>query len=144
MTAPDPLFLLQYLQIKDSRLYDFLRFLLQRISNLQNQINNLPAPSTAAPVAPGSAMGGTFNINFGATLDDIKTGSVADARITGTEYIVLGLGPGGPGHTDGTEDPVLEQIHLMVSAISVGSFSWVAHAPNRTKDRYTAYWVGVA
>lgn len=34
MTAPDPLFLLQYLQTKDSRLYDFLKFILRKISTL--------------------------------------------------------------------------------------------------------------
>lgn len=144
MTAPDPLFLLQYLQLKDSRLYDFLKFLLQKVNNLQYQLNNLPAPTTAAPAATGSAIGSAFSINFGAALNDTVSGTVADARITGSEYIVLGLGPGGAGHADGLEDPVIEQIHLMVSAVTVGSFSWVAHAPNRTKNRYIIYWVGVA
>lgn len=143
MTAPDPLFLLQSLQLKDSRLYDFLKFLLQKINNLQYQLSNLPAPTTATPVTPGAALGGTFRINFG-TGDDTISGTVVDPRITGAEYIVIGLGPGAAGHSDGTEDPVIEQIHLMVYNITVGSFSWVAHAPNKTFARYDIYWVGVA
>lgn len=147
MTAPNPLFLLQSLQIKDSRLYDYLRFTQRRIEDLESQLAillNTPAATPVTPVTPGAALGGDFSVNFSASLSDTISGTQVDARITGTEFIVLGLGSGGAGHTDGLEDPVIEQLHIMVSSVAVGSFSWVAHAPNKTKNRYNIYWVGVA
>lgn len=140
MTAPDPLFLLQSLQLKDSRLYDFLRFLLQNMSSLQSQINNL-STTPAAVAATGSALGGSFSITFG-TGDTTLTGTVADARITGTEQIVCGLGPPASGHSG--EDYVLEEIHISVDSVSAGQFTFTAHAPNRTTGRILFYWVGVA
>lgn len=141
MTAPDPLFLLQYLQLKDSRLYDFLKFLLRKVDSLQYQLNNLPAPAAAA-VASGSALGGSFNVNFGGTPDTTLSGTVVDARITGTEYIVCGLGPPGAGHSG--EDYTLEEIHISVDSVSAGQFAYTVHAPNATTSRIQVYWIGVA
>lgn len=146
MTAPDPLFLLQYLQTKDSRLYDFLRFLLRRIDNLQYQINNLPAPTSAVtpPAPPGAAISGNGSLNFGAG-DTTLSGTIADARITGSEVIVctpsdLGLS----GHTNSPEDYALEEIHIIVTSVSAGQFTYVAHAPYRITGRVGFNWIGVA
>lgn len=144
MAAPDPLFLLQYLQTRDSRLYDFLRFLLRRTDDLQSQINNLPAPTTAAPPAPaGSALGGTSTINFGLG-DTTVSSTVVDARITGTEYIVcVPRDIGASGHTNSTEDYALEEIHIVVTSVSAGQFTYTVHAPYRVTGRVAFDWIGV-